>query len=128
MNSSSSRVRRNEREIEDEVTNLSEEDVGRLVSGAPVLHVWIGIYQPDGSTAETVGEVTRCSDGGYAIRIANQLGVVVINDVCRDHVRASRKVYNGRSCSARLAYSWCATPSTSNGCLNSGCIICGTIS
>lgn len=70
MNSSSGRVGRDESEIENEITNLSEEDVGRNVSGAPV-YVWIGVYQSNGSTAETVSEVSRCSDGWHAIWIAN---------------------------------------------------------
>lgn len=93
MNSSCTRINGHEGHIQDEVTDLSPEDVCCTV-GKTVGTIWIAIDQSNARSTE-VGECPDCWD---TVRVTDDLCVIVVNDVGGYHIGSSREVYNGWRC------------------------------
>lgn len=92
MNTTDGSAGGNGSSIEDQIFDLAIENIGRT----PV--------QVGGEVRVTVDQVAaaearRSLDGRHGVRVANQLGVVVVEDWRGDDVRASRKVNKSRSSS-----------------------------
>ena len=122
MNSCDFRGGRSISYINDEIPNLSEEEVSRAKPLPTVRLILIAI---DDAEAD---KVCSSSKYGQIIRISDNLGIIIVYDGWRYQVSAGGEVNNSRCKGWRLAPPWSTATTTADGLLNSSCIICNTVS
>lgn len=118
MNASSSLGTSDSCHVEDQVAYLPVEGIGRAPAKVTIRLILIAV---DEAKAD---EARGSFEDGHAIRVANDLRVVVVDDGCGDNVSAGREVDNGRRDGRCGPASWSETATTADGCID-GCSIVG---
>jgi hypothetical protein len=77
--------------VNDKISDLSEEGVGRVPSERATRLVWVGVDEPESILIEGWGSF----DGRFIGRVADELSVVQIDDGVRDEVGSVSKLDSG---------------------------------
>ena len=125
MNAGDGRARWEVGHVDDQVADLSPEDIGCTVAQVAGVLVRVGLDQADVSALG--GKVGRRSDGRQAVRVSNHLSIVIVDDGGRDQVCARGEVNHRRGGGRRRARARSASVASGDGGVDGGGVVGHTI-
>lgn len=120
VNTSGSSASGNSSHIDNQVTDLAKEDVGR----DPTLSAILVFVTVDETHA---GEAGSGLESGGAVGVSNELSEVVVNDRCGNRVGSSREVNDCRSGGGGLVGSRASTATVTDSLVDSISVISRTV-
>ena len=121
MNASSRLSASDSSHVEDQVAYLSVERVCRAPAEMTIRLILVAIDE-----AET-NKARRSLEDGHAVGIADDLGVVIVDDRRGDDVRAGREVDDGRCDGGRSSAGWSEAAPATDGCIDGSSVISNSV-